>query len=170
MAGPWIIEWFRPDRRRAIIKVSVAAGVTTMLGAISIGVSRMLPVPETVATVLAVVGMIFTVGGPVSAIVGFGRVLGGDVYLAIRGDGVAYNGPDGMTVVSWDELAEVAHDPDGRLTFRLESGRELTAPERFADLSPDELVKRISRTHQRALMGLLRPPAHDPAGRAWQST
>jgi hypothetical protein len=161
------VEYFRPDRRNVIYRVAGIGILLITVGVLSIGLGRSgasLGLGSIAVTIFWVVGACCTFAGPVSVIIGFGRATGGDDYLALRNDGVAYNTSHGVAFLAWADVEAIESESD-LLVIRGTSGREIRLDEAFGDLKTAKLVIRIERVRQKALMGLLRPPVEQPIRR-----
>ena len=161
---PPIIEWFRPDRRREILRVfAIACGVLAS-GALLVGLANtgMIALNDTGRQVVAVIGAITTLCGPLIAVIGLPMVIGGDDFLALSVDGVVVTRKKVQQVITWTELSAADASTD-RLRLQLESGRVVEVAERFAGIELPDLAARINRTQQRALMGLLPVPTQTNA-------
>ena len=100
---PRIIEWFRPDRRREIFKVfGIACGVLAT-GALLVGLANtgMVELNDAGRQIVAIVGAITTLSGPLIAVIGLPMVIGGDDYLALRVDGIVVMRKKRLRSISW---------------------------------------------------------------------
>lgn len=159
----FIVEWYRPDQRRALVRVAALGGTVLAFAAITIGLVRTghLDSWPTWRWTLGLLGAVGVLTGPLIGVFGFHALVVSDAYLAIRGDGVyrqvGRRGPDAGRLVRWDALLEARFDAAQGLVLELQDGALVPMPERYQDVSPEELAARINRARQRALLGLLRP-------------
>lgn len=157
---PPIIEWFRPDRRREILRVFSIACIVLASGALLVGLanSGMLVLDESGRRIVAIIGACTTLSGPLIAVIGLPMVIGGDDFLALSVDGIVVTRKKVHQLITWSELSEA--DTQGNVLYlHLEDGSALEVTERFAGIELPELASRINRTQQRALMGLLPNPS-----------
>ena len=157
---PHIIEWFRPDRRREILRVfSIACGVLAT-GALLVGLANtgIIDLDDFGRQAIAIIGAVTTLSGPLIAVIGLPMVIGGDDYLALSLDGVVVVRKKEQRAITWQELAGASVN-DSVLCLELETGETVRVPERFSGIELDELAQRINRTQQRAIMGLISPRA-----------
>ncbi len=157
----FIVEWYRPDRRREIVRVAAIAGGVMVVAAVTIGLARsgVLSGSPAARIALGVVGAVLVVSGPIFGLVGFHSLVGSNAYLAIRGDGL-FRHPGGTSpglLIPWADVVEARVEEGVGLRVERADGSTLDAPERYQDVTPDELAARINRARQRAMLGLLRP-------------
>ena len=153
----WIVEWHRPDRRRALYRVCGLAALLVALGASFAGLARIAESGSNLGIGYAVAAALCILGGPLLALIGIPRSMGGEAYLALRNDGVVWQSPEKSHFVAWSALERIDVNADGHLTL-VGDPVPLYIPERFDGASPAALVKSMERLKQRALMGLLKPP------------
>lgn len=164
MTGPtFIVEWFRPDRTRRIKQVCAVAASVLATGALTVGLARSADLSESQRLLIGVIGGVCTAGGPLYCVLALWRVIGPDIYLALRSDGVFFHSPAGELLVRWDVLTQARAEAEGRLVLGTDDGDQ-RIDDHFMDVTTQELARRINRTQQKALMGLLRLDPPPPSG------
>ena len=157
-SAPYIVEWFRPDRTRLLLRVWIVAASFVSLGVVLIAMTRVDTLPAEWRVGLGVLGGLFTVSGPIAAVIGFQRAIGDDTWLALRGDGLMYCNHGVQSFVAWEAIDDTTLDETTRVIRIIgPTGTLLNVSESFSGLSPLQLRERIASARRRALMGLLRP-------------
>lgn len=159
-SSSFIVEWYRPERKRQIIQVFVLASVLLVAGGTFVGLvhSDRLDSQGAAHWVLSLLGAVCVVAGPLIAVLGFPIAAGSDSYLALRGDGVLLKRKEQLELAAWAEITDVDLNEHGAVVVARGEQDPLVLVDRFMDVTNAELVARIKRAQQRALLGLLRPP------------
>ncbi|MFO0709643.1 MAG: hypothetical protein U0353_07370 [Sandaracinus sp.] len=185
-----IVEWYRLDASRRILGTLVLGSSIMLLGSIvsAMGLVRSrgsLPHPFLghrgavlaaeaaterspmleLTTGLVALGCLL--GGGATAIIGLKRALSEESYLALRHDGALFVHGDTERFVAWDDLEDVRWDArSDALLFVGHDGVPVPLEARFADVTNQELARRVLAVRRRAVHGLLRtsrPTESSPA-------
>lgn len=176
---PPIVEWYRLDASRSILKTLMLGASIMLLGSLvsawglfssrgsiphpllghrgavlaAEAAPERSPVLE-ITTGLVALGCL--VGGGFTAILGLKRALSEECYLALRHDGALFVSGETERFVAWDDLEDVAWDArTDALLFVGHDGEAVPLVARFADVTNEELAKRVRAVRRRAVHGLL---------------
>ncbi len=176
---PPIVEWYRLDASRAILRTLVLGASIMLLGSLvsawgllssrgsiphpflghrgavmaAEAATERSPLLE-ISTGLVALGCLL--GGGFTAIVGLKRALSEECYLALRHDGALFVSGDTERFVAWDDLEDVTWDArSDALLFVGHDGESVPLVARFADVTNEELAKRARAVRRRAVHGLL---------------
>ena len=183
---PPIVEWYRLDASRSILRTLVLGASIMLLGSLvsawglfssrgniphpllghrgavlaAEASPRRSPVLE-ITTGLVALGCL--VGGGFTAILGLKRALAEECYLALRHDGALFVSGETERFVAWDDLEDVSWDArTDALLFVGHDGEAVPLVARFADVTNEELAKRVRAVRRRAVHGLLPTKARTP--------
>lgn len=175
-----IVEWYRIDASRRIVRTLALGASVMLLGSIVSAAGLVLsrgnlphpllagrrgpvayveqpadasPLLEMTTGLLALACLL---GGGVTAMVGLRRALEEESYLALRRDGALFVTGETERFVSWDDVEDVRWDAStDALVFVSHGGEPVPLVARFADVSNEELAKRARAVRRRAVHGLL---------------
>lgn len=158
-----MVEWYRPDQGRRVLRIwglGVAMVVGGALSAIVAlrGLGSLGQVVPVARVGLAVVGGLLVLGGPLVCIVRLLRAMRDDDYVALQNNGVVIGRRGEIELLPWDELDTVEHQPEPSetLLLRRRDGGEIALDETYAGTDLARLGRRISHLRSKVLMDLLR--------------
>jgi hypothetical protein len=155
--GTAVIEWYRVDRSQGMRRALLAAAGAMATGSLVVGLSFLTRQPPSMRIAAAVVGFVAVVAGPLIAILGLRRSLTEDLYVVLRADGVVLHLEEPETVMPWESIARVRHDPAARaVVFTLRSGELQTLTTPFAGITTEALARRLDECRRKADFKLLR--------------
>ncbi len=156
---PFVVEWYRPSQRRAIVRVVLLASTLVTVGGLTLSLSLRATAGEpSLAAVAAVLGGLAVLAGPLVATLGLMRILVDDEYLLLRSDGVVLVRGRAQTFVAWSDLSGAMPAAEvGGVALQRTVGPPLIVRGPFDDLDPATLARRLNHVRRKALMNLLRP-------------
>ncbi len=166
-----LVDWYRLRQSRALCRAFLPAAALLALGNVilAFSIARNSGVAEALRPLLAMGGLGVTALGPLWAAWQLFRALRGDQYVAIRVDGLAVRlDPQREEVLyPWEQVQRVSLDQaPGQQGVRIEidSGEALLMQGPFAEVSLDELARRIRDARRLAVWNRLAPrfPVESP--------
>jgi hypothetical protein len=162
---PPIVEWYRLDASRAILRTLVLGASIMLLGSLVsawglLSSRGSIPHPFLGHRGAVMAAEAATERSPLleisTGLVGLKRALSEECYLALRHDGALFVSGDTERFVAWDDLEDVTWDArSDALLFVGHDGESVPLVARFADVTNEELAKRARAVRRRAVHGLL---------------
>jgi hypothetical protein len=152
-----MLEYYRVDSTRRVVRALVIGPALLLAGSLILAAAIVIGRhSEVFRWIVAAIGAVCTVGGPVFVIAALHRILREEAYLALRTDGILYHRGLERDLATWDSLEHVRWDPDARV-LRLErrQGEPWLIAERFAGIDGPALAKRLDEVRRKAGFGLL---------------
>jgi hypothetical protein len=152
-----VIAWYRIDRWPAARRTLTLACAFIGSGACVIGLSFLTHQPERVRVVATVLGLVLTLAGPVTAILGLRRPLNEDLYIAVLLEGLLLHLEGEPKTIPWDDLLRVTARPaTPGLVLELRDGSRIALDGVFAGVTSAELAARLDDARRKAAFSLLR--------------
>ena len=158
------VDFFRVDRSGTTTRLLVIAVIMVSAGASGVGAHLVNRLPADVSHLVSLVGGVTMIAGLVLAFGALAMMLGENVYMLIRDDGLLVHDNARETVIAWAELTKVVVDaPKGIVELR-RSGK---SPLRwYAGKAAPQVASRIEEAQRKGVHGILRtgstPPASGP--------
>ena len=156
-----LVDWYRLRQSRALAKAFLPGLLLLPLGSLIVAFSMaQVPLSDMLRLALTVLGVLVTASGPVWAIWQLYRAIRGDLYVAIRIDGLAVrlDPTRDETLYGWDRLHEIQHDPAADLLrIEVDEGAPLAFSGPFEGVSLPELASRIRDARRLAVWNRLVP-------------
>jgi hypothetical protein len=157
-----LVDWYRVRQSGALVRAFLPGALVLLpLGSLIVALSMArLRIPEEVRPFLTLLGVIITATGPLWAILQLFRSIRADLYVAIRLDGLGLRlDPQRDEVVyPWDSICEVRYEPAAAtLWIELEDAEPVAIRRPFAELSLEELARRIRDARRLAIWNRLLP-------------
>jgi len=156
MAEADLLEWYRVDQSQRIRRVlGAGAGVLTF-GALVTGITFATNQSDVVRGVASAVGLSCCVSGALTAVLGMHRALRDDAYVAVRVDGVLFEGGAEKTFLPWETVARIRFDDVRRaIVFERRDGGEYVIERAFAGTTASELAGRLDGLRRKASFSML---------------
>ena len=101
-----------------------------------------------------VLGLLLVCSGPLVAMRMIHELMREEDFLLVRTDGIVLQKGEHRVHFGWEELVAVRHDPEhDAVALEHRDGDELLIEERYADISPEELARRMSELRRKCLWG-----------------
>ncbi|MFT3926238.1 MAG: hypothetical protein QM778_27075 [Myxococcales bacterium] len=156
-----LVDWYRLRQSRALARAFLPGLLLLPLGSLIVAVSMaQLKLPEILRPVLTVLGVLVTASGPLWAIWQLYRAIRGDLYLAIRVDGLVLRLDPNREerVYAWESLEEIRHEAGAAvLRLELQDGSVLSVAGPFEGISLADLASRIRDARRLAVWNRLVP-------------
>jgi hypothetical protein len=157
-----LVDWYRVQQSGALVRAFLPGALVLLpLGSLIVALSMApLRIPEHLRPLLTLLGVLVTATGPLWAILQLFRSIRGDLYVAIRLDGLGVRlDPQADEVVyPWDAICEVRYDRGAStLWIELEAAAPVAIRRAFAELSLEELARRIRDARRLAIWNRLLP-------------
>lgn len=112
--------------------------------------------PDPISTWLGfILGLLLVASGPLVAMRMIHLLMREEDFLLVRTDGIVLQKGERRVMLRWDDVVAVRHDAEyDAIALEHRDGDELLIEERYADVSPAELAKRMSDLRRKALWGL----------------
>lgn len=152
-----LLEWYRVDQSRPILRALVVAAGVELVGfifaAIGFGLARFGPDVRFWATLL---GGVLIVVGPVIAIFGLKGVLSEESFIALHTDHLRFQHGLRTFRIEWSDLERAHYDATARAVVLVgRSGEHTIVTERFAGTTEEDLAKRIEEVRRKVSFNLL---------------
>jgi hypothetical protein len=148
---PRLIEWYRADQTRRIRRALVVGSGILTFGACVMALSFLTRQPEAARQTAAVFGLVTTVFGALTAIIGMARALSTDTYLAVSAEGVTLHVEKDETFMAWDDVERIHFDaPREAVVFSLRAGGEVLSLTAFAGTDRKALASRLDGLRRRS--------------------
>lgn len=157
-----IVDWYRLRQSRALLRAFLPGALLLPLGNLLIAASmaRSSGLSASLRPGLAVLGLCVSALGPLWAMWQLFLALRGDLYVAIRVDGlgVRLDPKQAEAVYAWERVQEISFEPDGKLLrIDIDSHETLLIRGPFAEIGLDELARRIRDARRLAVWNRLVP-------------
>ncbi len=156
-----LVDWYRLRQSRTLLRAFLPGLLLLPLGSAIVALSMArVSMSEALRPVLTVLGLLVTMSGPVWAIWKLLCAIRGDLYLAIRVDGLAVrlDPKADERLYPWEQIGEIQHDPSADvLRIELEGGAPLKLSGPFEEVSLPELGRRIRDARRLAVWNRLVP-------------
>jgi len=156
-----LVDWYRLRQSRALARAFLPGLLLLPLGSLIVALSMaQLDLPEVLRPLLTVLGVLVTASGPLWAIWQLYRAIRGDLYLAIRLDGLGLrlDASREESLYAWENLEEIRLDPGtGLLRIELRDGATVSVAGPFEGVSLEELASRIRDARRLAVWNRLVP-------------
>lgn len=157
-----VVDWVRVEPSRLFLRAFAPALALVPAGGALVATSVSSAVPATRQGVLfLLLGLLLITCGPLWALFALIRSMGRDAYVAIRKDGLAVRlDPDRpQAVYAWESIEDARPEPEHRVRVSLATGETLLLVGPFADVSENDLARRIRDAKRLALWHRLTPEA-----------
>jgi hypothetical protein len=156
-----LVDWYRLRQSRALAGAFVPGLVLLPLGSLLVAASAApLRMHASAQLVLTLGGVLVTAAGPLWAIWRLYRAIRGDLYVAIRLDGlgVRLDPKREEALYAWERVREVRHDAQTEtLCIEIDNESPLLLRQVFEGISLGELGGRIRDARRLAVWNRLRP-------------
>lgn len=157
---PFVIEWYRPDRMRALWRIWGLGSLFVCGGALGCGwafVRFTHANAESLALTTMLIGLAMIASGMIYVLRRTWRILDEETCFVLRSDGVTYLRPgQPAPVIGWDRLHAVHVEADTILLVTDDDDEPVRVEGPFAGTRSADLGKRVTDTQRKALMGLIR--------------
>jgi hypothetical protein len=173
-----VVDWYRRDLSRRVVRVLVPAACAVIIGSVlvGIGISRLStqdpalllrgrptfvedgPAPRGSTADYAIFfgGLAFVVLGIARTAWGLRGLMGADDdYLLVRSSGIVEHVAGTDRTIRWDDI-EAIRSRDGGVHVLLRDGTDLELVLPYAGVGTDALAKRLADAHRKGLWGFLR--------------
>ncbi|MGM0577680.1 MAG: hypothetical protein ACQEXJ_18280 [Myxococcota bacterium] len=159
---PWVVDWYRPDPRRALGGVW-GRGTAVLLSGLTLCVPMFAPsllIPKALLVPLVVLGVLATGAAALYVTVEMTRLLSDDSALVLRSDALVHTRGARSVVLGWGDVMGAEATPEGTVRILRRHAEPHVIGERFLDADAGTVAERIEDVRRKALMGLLpaRPP------------
>lgn len=155
-----LLEWYRPDQTRRVWRVLLAGAGIMTAGGLVMAISFLTHQREAVRTYAAVVGIVLTVCGGLTTVLGMTRILADDRYIAVKLEGlvVALGGDERH--LAWGDLERIRFDDESHLLLlEPREGDAIAVDTKFAGKTGPDLAQRLDELRRKASFGVLRAGA-----------
>lgn len=158
-----LVDWYRVPQARALIRAFAPGALLFLpLGGLLVAFSTLprFPFAPELRPLWTVAGVLVTAAGPLWALRQLFRAIRADLYVAIRLDGlgVRLDPAREEVVYDWEAMREVRYDPArAALRIELEGQEPVSIQGPFAELSTEELARRVRDARRLAVWNRLAP-------------
>lgn len=156
-----LVDWYRLRQSRALAKAFLPGVFLLPLGSLIVAFSMsQVALSDLLRPLLTLLGVLVTASGPVWAIWQLYRAIRGDLYLAIRIDGLAVRLDPAVdeTLFVWERVHEIRHDPAANLLrIEIDDSPPLALSGPFEGVSLADLASRIRDARRLAVWDRLVP-------------
>ncbi len=155
--GARVVQWYRFSQGRRLLRALWVGVPLLVLGDVAVGLAISLDglsLGAQIWTLLLGIGL--TAAGPGYVIYRLRDMWGEDHYLALRTDGVHYQGPVARWFVDWDDVEDIDQNASGQPRLWLRDGTETILVGEFSGVSEATLLAKLKTTRRKALFGLYR--------------
>lgn len=153
-----IVEWYRADRLREMIRVFIAGAFLVVIGGLICGAaySNIHLRHFQWQHIWLAIGVCCVLSGPLSTVYRLHILLGEELYIALCSDGVAFCHEADIDFFSWDHMMSASYDPTTEtLSLHMREQAPFVIKGSFRDILTKDIADRINTIRTKSLWGTL---------------